>query len=65
LLLADEPTGQVDAATEDKLLAIFADRRTSGAATVIATHSPAVAALADRVLHLVDGRIVDGEAAHA
>ncbi len=64
LLLADEPTGEVDAATEAKLLAIFADRRKSGAATVIATHSPAVAALADRVVHLVDGRIVDGEAAH-
>lgn len=65
VLLADEPTGEVDAATEAKLLAIFAERRKTGAATVIATHSPAVAALADRVLHLVDGRLVDAVAADA
>jgi putative ABC transport system ATP-binding protein len=65
MLLADEPTGEVDAATEAKLLAIFTDRRKTGAATVIATHSPAVAALADRVLHLVDGRLVDAVAADA
>jgi putative ABC transport system ATP-binding protein len=59
VLLADEPTGEVDAATEEHLLGLFAARRARGAATLIATHSDALAARADRVIHLLDGRVVD------
>jgi putative ABC transport system ATP-binding protein len=59
VLLADEPTGEVDAATEERILDIFAARRAAGAATLVVTHSAALAARADRVIHLADGRIVD------
>lgn len=59
LLLADEPTGEVDAATEAHILSIFEARRKTGDATLVATHSPALAARANRVIHLVDGRVVE------
>ncbi len=59
LLLADEPTGEVDAETERRILDLLDAERAGGMAAVIATHSPALAAHADRVIHLEDGRIVD------
>lgn len=57
LLLADEPTGEVDAETEVQLMRLFAAHRDAGGATMIVTHSQAIAAQADRVMHLRDGRI--------
>lgn len=60
LLLADEPTGEVDAETERNLLVLLERERDRGMAAIIATHSVAVAAQADRIIHIVDGRIVDG-----
>jgi putative ABC transport system ATP-binding protein len=57
VLLADEPTGEVDAGTEEHLLLIFEARRKAGDATLIATHSDALAARADRVVRLKDGRV--------
>lgn len=57
ILLADEPTGEVDAASEQHLLDLFAKRSLEGGSTLIVTHSMAVAAAADRTIHLVDGRI--------
>lgn len=59
VLLADEPTGEVDAATEALVLAIFDEQRAAGTAILIATHSEALAAHADRVVRMRDGRIVD------
>ena len=59
VLLADEPTGEVDAATEALVLAVFDEQRESGTAILIATHSEALAAHADRVVRMRDGRIVD------
>jgi putative ABC transport system ATP-binding protein len=59
ILLADEPTGEVDAETEHDLLRLFELRRTAGDATLIVTHSDALASSADRVMHLVDGRVLD------
>ena len=59
ILLADEPTGEVDAESERHLLRLFTKRSQEGGATLIVTHSPAVAAAADRTIHLVDGRISD------
>lgn len=59
ILLADEPTGEVDAENEQRLLALLAARAGQGGAALIVTHSPAVAAAADRTLHLVDGRLCD------
>ena len=57
LLLADEPTGEVDAETERQLLDLLDERRHAGGATLIVTHSRALAARADRVLRLEDGRV--------
>jgi putative ABC transport system ATP-binding protein len=59
VLVADEPTGEVDADTERDLLQLFTQRREAGDATLIATHSVVLAGFADRVIHLRDGRIVD------
>jgi putative ABC transport system ATP-binding protein len=64
LLLADEPTGNLDGATGrvvlDMLVAMRADE---GATLVLVTHDPAVAGLADRRVHLLDGRIEREETA--
>jgi putative ABC transport system ATP-binding protein len=60
VVLADEPTGEVDADTEQQILEIFAEHCRAGGALVIATHSDALAARADRVVRLRDGRVVDG-----
>jgi len=59
VLLADEPTGEVDAANEAHLLKLLGDRAREGGANLIVTHSQAVATAADRVLRLVDGRLAD------
>ena len=60
VLLADEPTGEVDAATEALVLAVLDQQRATGTAILIATHSEALAARADRVVRMRDGRIVGG-----
>lgn len=60
VLLADEPTGEVDAETEARLLELLTARGRSGAATLVATHSAALAGQASRVVQLRDGR-VEGE----
>jgi putative ABC transport system ATP-binding protein len=57
VLLADEPTGEVDAVNEARLLDLLVKRAHEGGSNLIVTHSPAVASVADRVLHLVDGRL--------
>lgn len=59
ILVADEPTAEVDAATEARLLAQFDARRHAGLTTLIATHSEALARRADRVLRLSDGKVID------
>ncbi len=61
LLLADEPTGNLDPTTAAKVLdALVAQTRQHGAALVLVTHSGAAAARADRVLHLSSDGIRDG-----
>lgn len=57
LLLADEPTAEVSRDEESVLLELLAALQPAGGATVIVTHSDAVAGAADRVVHLVDGRV--------
>jgi putative ABC transport system ATP-binding protein len=58
LLLADEPTGNLDAATTESLLALLDRLRGElGLTMVVATHDPIVAAIADRVVRLVDGQV--------
>jgi putative ABC transport system ATP-binding protein len=58
VLLADEPTGEVDADNEAAMLRMLRERRDAGMAILVATHSDALAAAADRVLTLRDGRLV-------
>jgi putative ABC transport system ATP-binding protein len=64
LLLADEPTGNLDGATGRVVLdMLVAMRAGEGATLVLVTHDPAVAGLADRRIHLLDGRIEREETA--
>ena len=58
VVLADEPTGELDSASEARVLDLLWAHAAAGGAVVVATHSPAVAAAAARTLHLQDGRVV-------
>jgi putative ABC transport system ATP-binding protein len=62
VLLADEPTGELDEVTADRVLTLLRDRANAGAAVLIVTHNPAVAAAADREIRLRDGRIEEASA---
>lgn len=57
LLIADEPTGELDSTSETSLLELLHREASSGTAIIIATHSSRVTAFADRVIHLEDGRL--------
>ena len=59
LLLADEPTGELDQATGEQIVALLDRLHADGTAVVVVTHDPAVAARAHRLLRMRDGRIVD------
>lgn len=59
ILVADEPTAEVDSDTESRLIGHFEARRQAGLATLLATHSKALAYRADRIIRLKDGRIED------
>ena len=56
VLLADEPTGELDGTTEARVLTLLDDAAKDGTAVVVASHSPAVAVAAGRVLRLDDGK---------
>ena len=58
LLLADEPTGELDAATGREILALFRRLHADGTSIVVITHDERLAAEAGRVIHMLDGRIV-------
>jgi putative ABC transport system ATP-binding protein len=60
LLLADEPTGNLDAATGAAIIDLLFDRASAaGAGLLVITHDPAIAARAGRVLRMVDGQVVE------
>jgi putative ABC transport system ATP-binding protein len=58
LLLADEPTGNLDAANGEAILGLFRSLNRSGITIAVVTHNPTLAAAADRQLLLRDGRLV-------
>jgi putative ABC transport system ATP-binding protein len=56
VILADEPTGDVDSKTGDQIMACIQEARRKGGATlVVVTHNPDLARGADRTLHMKDG----------
>jgi putative ABC transport system ATP-binding protein len=60
LVLADEPTGNLDSTTGADIIELLLGlRETRGTTVVIATHDPAIAARADRILRIRDGALVD------
>ena len=66
LVLADEPTGNLDSASAEEVLAIFDRLHAGGATIVIVTHSHEVGERASRMLRMADGLVVnDTAAAHA
>jgi len=59
LLLADEPTGNLDAATGKQIVDLLFERvRAADAGLLVITHDPAVAERADRIVRIADGRVV-------
>jgi putative ABC transport system ATP-binding protein len=60
LLLADEPTGNLDSHSGAEVLGLFKDLHALGRTIVLITHDAEVAAAADRAVHLRDGQLVDG-----
>ncbi len=59
IILADEPTGELDSQTAAEVMAVLQDLHTEGRTLVVATHNAEVAAAAERVVVLRDGRIVE------
>jgi putative ABC transport system ATP-binding protein len=59
LLLADEPTGELDARTGEEIIALFARLNADGTTLVVVTHDEKLAAAARRVVHMRDGVVVD------
>ncbi len=57
IVLADEPTGELDGHTEEQVLDLLRERAGQGAALLVVTHSPRVVAIADRVITLHDGSV--------
>ena len=58
LLLADEPTGNLDSATERDIMALFDELHAGGNTIVLVTHEPSTAAQCPRAIRLADGQIV-------
>lgn len=58
ILLADEPTGNLDSATSDSVMALFRELNDGGQTIVMVTHNPDNGRYADRTIHLKDGMVV-------
>jgi putative ABC transport system ATP-binding protein len=58
VILADEPTGNLDSSHGDEVMKLLVDLNEKGTTVVMVTHSPAYADYANRVIHLFDGHIV-------
>jgi putative ABC transport system ATP-binding protein len=61
ILLADEPTGNLDSKNGESVMALLTELHDEGATICIVTHDPRYADYADRKIHMFDGRVVDEE----
>lgn len=61
ILLADEPTGNLDAKTGDEIMKLFVELNRNGRTIVMVTHNPEVAEFSQRIIRLKDGMIVGEE----
>jgi putative ABC transport system ATP-binding protein len=61
ILLADEPTGNLDTQAGGDILSIFNELHTKGHTIIMVTHDPAVSTRANRIIKIIDGKIVDGD----
>jgi putative ABC transport system ATP-binding protein len=59
ILLADEPTGNLDSRNGEQVMELLRDLHRGGATVCMVTHDPRYARHADRTIHLFDGRIVE------
>ena len=59
LLLADEPTGNLDSRTSEQIMNIFHELHAGGITIVVVTHEPDIAIQAGRMIHMRDGRVVE------
>jgi putative ABC transport system ATP-binding protein len=57
ILLADEPTGNLDSTTSDEIMRVFAELHAQGQTIIVVTHEPSIAAHARRIVVLRDGRL--------
>jgi putative ABC transport system ATP-binding protein len=63
ILLADEPTGNLDSTNGEAVMELLRDLHRAGATICMVTHDPRYAAHADRAIHLFDGRVVEDKVA--
>ena len=59
ILLADEPTGNLDSANGEAVMSLLRELHAAGSTICMVTHDPRYAAHADRGIHLFDGRVVE------
>jgi len=59
ILLADEPTGNLDSRTSEEVMALFRELNVAGQTVVMVTHNPENGTYADRTIHLKDGKVVN------
>ena len=64
LILADEPTGNLDSATSDGIMQLFDDIHRQGNTVILVTHDPGIARHAERIVYLRDGKIERDENLH-
>jgi putative ABC transport system ATP-binding protein len=64
VILADEPTGNLDSRTAQEIMGLFTELNSEGHTLVVVTHDPGIASYCQRVIRLHDGRVVEDRAKH-